>query len=200
MSKTKKAVKKKTSRRKTRSKPISAYQQKLNIRKQLYKKYRLQGMSGQAAALKAGYSRGYAAQATCVLENRREFKLALVKAGLTDELLATKLIQGLNATAYIPPTMNHDGFTVHDFSARHKYLQTALNLKGHVIRDGSEQVSNSLTINISLAPENPDQQLIDISSAQEAKVIDEPKSNSKKELQLRSHAQAEPSLSVAHKP
>lgn len=122
----------------------------MNVRQQLYKKFRLEGYSKYASARKAGYAHNTAIAAKQNIENRlKNFEHELEMAGLTDIALAQHAQDGLNANKVISaiiinqknrPTSLADGelfeanektndfIEVSDWSARHKYFETILKL------------------------------------------------------------------------
>lgn len=100
----------------------------MNIRQQKYKEYRLQGFSKYASAIKAGYSRNTAINATKNIERRCNFDQLLEVQGLTDIELAKHAKEGLNATKL--QSINFKSIERPDWFARHKYLETILKLQG----------------------------------------------------------------------
>lgn len=121
----------------------------MNTRQQLYKKYRLQGMSKYAAARKAGYSHSTAKQATRI-EDAIDMPTWLEMEGLTDAKLAEHAKQGLNATKIVgylhqykrkgkrgklekiqpDEIVSNEFIEVPDWSVRHRYFETILKLSG----------------------------------------------------------------------
>ncbi len=116
----------------------------MNVRRQLYKKYRLSGLSAYQAALKSGYSISTAEKAGSVLEKNGDFQAILVKAGIDDLSLANLISEGLQANKVIScniiapngegmkdaNSMTKDFVDVPDWQARHKFLETVLKLTG----------------------------------------------------------------------
>jgi hypothetical protein len=111
-----------------------------NVRQQLYKKYRFEGMNAYQAALKAGYSKNTAINATYAIEKNLNLGHLLIKMGLDDDKIVRVLTDGLQANKVI---LARDGtIDVPDHRTRHFYLETLLRLRG----DLREQVINqSLT-------------------------------------------------------
>jgi len=105
---------------------------KVNIRWQIYKKERLSGKTQYDSAIAAGYSRSVALTACQKLENKVNFSDFMRKAGITDEKLANKINEGLEATKRIPATKYQDSEEVPDYTAQHNFTETALKLKGHL--------------------------------------------------------------------
>jgi len=111
----------------------------MNVRQQLYKKYRIEGMSQYAAARKAGYSHATAINAHKI-EKRCDLGTVLEMAGLTDKALANHAAQGLEATKkvslYYESEANDDsGYTceeVPDWQSRHKYFESICKLRGKI--------------------------------------------------------------------
>jgi hypothetical protein len=114
----------------------------MNVRRQLYKKYRLEGFSGYAAARKAGYSHNTAKNALENLEKRGKgetFDQFLEIAGLTDDTLAKHALEGSQAERVIAVESDdrdpmgkkvYVNVTVPDWATRHKYFETILKLRG----------------------------------------------------------------------
>lgn len=128
-----------------------------NIRRQLYKKNRLQGMSAYKAARAAGYAHYTALQAHKNIESRIKFDDLMVKHGLDNDTIMKVLGDGLSANKVISATVivnknkpgsleqdtpevqerNADGksmdfIDIPDHSVRHRYLETLLKLKGEL--------------------------------------------------------------------
>ena len=121
----------------------------MNVKRQLYKKYRLAGFSGYAAAIKAGYSRAYAKNATIRLDKGGTFTQALEIAGLTDTALAQHAQEGLNANKVISANIiygdadekTNDFIEVPDWQARHRYFKTILEIMKKVSPTPNIQVN-----------------------------------------------------------
>jgi len=77
---------------------------------------------------------------------RKHIALLLEKCGMTDEYLCTKIREGL--TADYPFREDGEVTREKDFEARHKYLRTALELKGHVKGETEGNNTNNVIINI----------------------------------------------------
>ncbi len=104
----------------------------MNLRRQLYKQYRLEGLSQYRAAIKAGYSHGYAWNANRRLEKACNFEELLSKHGLDDDSLSEIIKEGTKAT-------KSDGKP--DYYARHKYIETSLKVKGK-LKDSASNNDN----------------------------------------------------------
>lgn len=91
----------------------------LNVRRQLYKKHRISGMSAYAAAVKAGYSQNTAKNARAKFEKGGTFQDILDIAGVTNKRIAILVEQGLRAKY---------GDGKPNWAIRHKYLDTAVKL------------------------------------------------------------------------
>lgn len=113
----------------------------MNVRMQLYKKHRLAGMSAYRAAITAGYAHNTAIHASKNLEKRRSFKDFLTQNGIDDDKIVEVLKDGLNATKKVSIYYEKDaegesketGYEVDevpDHPTRHKFLDTALELRG----------------------------------------------------------------------
>lgn len=70
--------------------------------------------------------------ATMVLRRER-FQKALEKAGLTDKLLSTTLVEGLQATK--PIILKDKVIDYADHGTRHSFLKTALEVKGYLTKE-----------------------------------------------------------------
>lgn len=127
----------------------------MNIRQQLYKKYRIEGLSAYKSAIKAGYSHATAWNAHKNIEKRCGFDELLTKNGMDNDTIMKVMGEGLNATKVIScnviapngegmkdaNSMTKDFIDVPDFGVRHKYLETLLKLKGElqeIINNGKE--------------------------------------------------------------
>ena len=104
----------------------------LTIRQRMLIKYHLEGHTIKDAAVKAGYSEASAyTHGSRVLKNLYEcgaLDEKLAALGLSDEYLAMKIMEGLEAK-------NANG--VPDYGMRHKYLETALKLRGELVEKTS---------------------------------------------------------------
>jgi len=80
------------------------------------------------ALKKAGYSDSMAKNPYKVTRSKG-FQDVLVNAGISDEKLALIISKGLDAYQLI--TVQGQVYNVPDFSEQHKYLQTAIKLKGY---------------------------------------------------------------------
>lgn len=109
----------------------------MNVRRQLYKKYRLEGYSAYSAAVKAGYSKNTAKNARKYMENNGDFSEILEQAGLTDTFLAKHAEKGINAT-------KDNGNP--DWHARHKYYETSLKLRNKVKEAESGEKTGSTKV------------------------------------------------------
>lgn len=96
----------------------------------------------------AGYSQVSSEQPSHII-NSKTFKDELEKAGISDEVLSNVLKEGLSATrAVVMGAKSEESFVdiQPDYAIRHKYLETALKVKGHA----KETPPNATTINIAL--------------------------------------------------
>lgn len=99
--------------------------------------------------LESGYTKSTSKNALQITKSEG-FQKLLAKTGITDRSLTIKLREGLNATKVIScnviakdgegmadaNTMTKDFVDVEDYGTRHKYLMTALELKGLIARNG----------------------------------------------------------------
>lgn len=84
-----------------------------------------------SAMRKAGYSEAMVKNPQKVTRSKG-FKEVLLVMGISDELLAKVLKDGLNATKTLPyRTDSGNAIIVPDFSNIHRYLETILKLKGY---------------------------------------------------------------------
>lgn len=100
-------------------------------------KHVLNGDSVSKAMTKAGYRPSVAKNPKRLTESKTFLK-TLEKLGITDEKLAKVLDEGLEATrAVVMGTKSDESFVdvAPDFAVRHKYLETAIKLKGYVEKD-----------------------------------------------------------------
>jgi len=102
-------------------------------------------MTQKDMLLKAGYSLSTAHAAPMVMKNAGIQRL-LRQSGISDKLVATKLREGLDATSL----HGKDAIEHPDFNARHKYLNTALELKGMINQPKNNNKTNILASNASI--------------------------------------------------
>lgn len=114
----------------------------MNIRLQKYKKNRLLGMNKYNAAIAAGYAENTAKVKGKELDGRANIYNILERRGLTDNVLADKLLQLVDAYEFIE-IRNEKGELVKvridgndmakpNWTARSKGLDLAFKLKGHL--------------------------------------------------------------------
>jgi len=102
------------------------------------------GDSVSKAMKKAGYTEA-SAKNPQYLTKSQSFLEIMEKYGITDDKLSTVLNEGLTATkAVVMGKESTESFVdvQPDFAIRHKYLETALKLKGHT----KESTTNNITI------------------------------------------------------
>jgi phage terminase small subunit len=104
---------------------------KVNARQQLYKKNLILGMSKYAAARAAGYSHNTAVAAKQNIENRLDMAHWLEASGITDKALANTISEGLAADKIVP-LGEGESETAPDWQTRHRFVETALKLKGQL--------------------------------------------------------------------
>lgn len=115
-----------------------------NRRRKLYRQYRLSGLCIYDSAIKAGYSRNTAYAQGKRLDRVGNIRQTLEVMGVTDDVLVDKMRQGMEAERAIvcDKTIHHEP----DYHTRHKYVETALKLKGHL--DKSDTVSGITNIQV----------------------------------------------------
>src|SRR3990167_3540697 len=142
----------------------------MNIRQQKYKKYRSQNFNAYRSAIKAGYSHNTAIAAYRNIEKRINFKDFLVKKGIDDDAIAESLNNGLKSTKVISCNViapsgegmadahskTQDFIDVPDYQTRHKYLETALKLRGDLkdLPNGGNSVSVVVMQTIQMGDKN----------------------------------------------
>jgi len=84
--------------------------------------------------LKVDYSLNTAIKPSQVMQ-KPSFIDLIEQEGITDKLLGNKLLQGLEAEK--PIVVNQEVIDLPDHTNRHKYLETALKLKGHLTNSPS---------------------------------------------------------------
>ena len=127
----------------------------LTGREKKYVKYRADGCKVGESSLRAGFA---TPQYGTYLKGQEHIQSAiqeaLVKVGLTDELIAKRLKEGVDATH--PEKKSKDGVVLiakgqADFFTRHKYIETTMKAKGSLAQEGT-QVKNQ-QINIIVTPD-----------------------------------------------
>jgi len=103
----------------------------MNIRQNRYKANRLKGLSAYKSAMEAGYSKATAWNAHKNIEKRCNFEQWLIDAGLTDDVLAKHTEEGVKAEKL--QSIAFKIVPVPDWGARHKFLETALKLRGKIV-------------------------------------------------------------------
>ncbi len=96
--------------------------------------------SVKEAMKKAGYAKGSIANTTSNLTHSKGFRELMEQMGISDEKLAQRLNEGLDATkAVVMGTKSNDSFVdiQPDYLTRHKYIETSLKIKGYA-RESSE--------------------------------------------------------------
>lgn len=86
-------------------------------------------MTLKAAMLKAGYAESSANQqqaATGALRNNTRMQEALAKAGFTEDVIASNIMEGIAAERTI--VADREVVTVPDYDARHKFVKTGAEL------------------------------------------------------------------------
>lgn len=95
-----------------------------------------------SALRKAGYSRAMVKNPQKVTRSKA-FKEIIENMGLDNKSLAKALKEGLNATKIITRNKkNLSSNSMPDYAIRHKYLVTALELKGYIGRNSKPNLDN----------------------------------------------------------
>jgi len=121
-----------STRAKQQKKPRQA---KVSTRARKYIQNKVAGMSDYQAAVNAGYSKNTAIAAADNIENPSVKLLMnelMDKKGLTDDHLIDVLSEGLHESSKIHGTDNNF-VEIPDYMVRHKYLETALKIKGKLV-------------------------------------------------------------------
>lgn len=125
----------------------------LTVRERKLIKGLCKGLSVAEAARQAGYAnstiegRIYSKDMLGSVRIQRALKDMMDEMGISDEKLLNVIREGLEAHK-----VTTDGEKAPDFSARHKYLETALELKGHrkTAEQPAQQDNNFTQINVNL--------------------------------------------------
>ncbi len=120
----------------------------MNVRQQLYKKFRIDGCSKYSAARKAGYSHNSAIAAGRNIEKRINMDQCLELVGLTDRALAKHAVDGMAANKVVSAVIvgkdatdkTDDFIDVPDWGVRHRYFDTILKLRGKLKNGHSIEV------------------------------------------------------------
>jgi hypothetical protein len=123
----------------------------LTVRAKQYVKNKASGMSNYQAAIKAGYSHNTALNARENIEKRavgKTLQKVMDKYGLSEEKLVDSLVEGLKHSYKL---LVKGGMIIitPDYVCRHRYLETALRLKGYSEsgeRDNAIEKPISITI------------------------------------------------------
>lgn len=105
------------------------------------------GDSVSKAMRKAGYSPS-SAKNPKVLTETPAFLQTMERLGISDEKIAQRINEGLDATrAVVMGTKSEESFVdiQPDFMVRHKYVETSLKLKGHAVE---KPVNNVIVVPI----------------------------------------------------
>lgn len=130
----------------TRKKP-------LNIRRKKFVKNLVNGMGVGQSALRAGYADR--SEGTALLRDPSvlsALQTAMVRAGIDDEYLSSKIKEGLEAT--YPEKRSKDGSVLQeaapDFFTRGQYLDKAFKVRGDYAPDRHIEEKKILTINVNM--------------------------------------------------
>ena len=108
--------------------------------KQFALEYIANGGNASKAAKKVDGNKNMAAYR----KKKLTFSMLLDKSGVGDKVLAKVLKEGLRATR-VQTSPTEPDRDVKDFSVRHKYLETALKVKGHM---SNVDIQNNIQVNI----------------------------------------------------
>lgn len=103
----------------------------MTVRQRKYVAGVVSGKSKRQAALAAGYNEGSANAVATNIEKpivRAAIERALQKANITDERIAAKINEGLEAKRV--SLVGEAGVETPDYAVQHKFLETAIKLKG----------------------------------------------------------------------
>lgn len=135
---------------------------KVSIRAKKYVKNKIEGMSDYQAATQAGYSHNTAVNARKNIENhgiRNLLEKEMEKEGISDKQLVRALGEGLKNSFKAISSPKGPIFKP-DYVVRHKYLVTALRLRG-------------LFPPISASVENKEEKYIEIKIVEDTTLLDE---------------------------
>ena len=130
----------------------------LTPKQKRYVKEVVAGKSKQQAAITAGYSPTTAKNAYDKVEKvgvKKAIEKALEKAGLTEDRIAAKINEGMEAQKIISANITSkdadintkDFIEVPDYQTQHKFLETAIRLKGLNVKDDAPpQIMNFVQI------------------------------------------------------
>lgn len=109
--------------------PINKKRKKLTDKQKAYIKNRALGLGKYESAIQAGYASG---QVSTVVEKSKDVQETMAqifnRLGVDDEFLAKKIREGMDAKKLWGTGDNY--VEVEDWDARHKYISTAIDLKG----------------------------------------------------------------------
>jgi hypothetical protein len=133
----------------SRSKKSSApARSKLTIKQRKFLNGKLKGQSSAQAAREAGYSESVARKADHIISNSPSVSAALDEilaiAGISDELLATRIYEGLSATIVLRGTAHAERELLTDFGERREMVELILRLKGYLIDKHNVRVGPTL--------------------------------------------------------
>ena len=127
----------KAPRNRTYPKTSGPRHSKLTLRQRQFIHEKLQGKSSAAAARTAEYSQSVARKADEIIGGSLHVQTAMAEilhaAGITDELLAERIWQGLNATIVSKKTAYAAREVLIDFKERREMTELVLRFKGHLV-------------------------------------------------------------------
>ncbi len=126
----------------------------MTIKQRIVAKEMVENGGTMASALrKAGYSASIVKNPQKVKKSKG-FKETLEIMGIGDKTLANVLREGLGATKIVPlyQSSKKSYKTIPDYSTRHRYLETALELKNYIGRNSKPLTENNEVIFINNIP------------------------------------------------
>jgi phage terminase small subunit len=126
----------------------------LTSREKKFIKYQGEGCGVGESALRAGYSHEqYGTYLRAQDHIKNALQTAIENAGLTDDLIAQRLREGIDAVD--PEIKSVKGKVLKketpNFTIRHKYIETTMKAKGNLAQEGA--VTKQTQINIILTPD-----------------------------------------------
>ena len=123
-------------------------EKKLTIRQRKFIDGKLKGKSSAKAAREAGYSESVARHADRIISEsphvRAAINAVLEACGITDELLAKRVAEGVDATVFLRPTLHDTERVLVDFRERREMVELACRLKGHLTEKHHVRVGKTL--------------------------------------------------------
>lgn len=122
-------------------KPYKVRKPRLTPKQALFLKGKLEGKNSKQAALAAGYTEQMAKNANIEVLNKpvvqEQWQVILRAAGVTEDQLAQKLKEGLEAYK-VSSSLTEPDRVLPDFAVRHKYLETSLEQLGRKVQQAPQ--------------------------------------------------------------